>query len=209
MIGIILADPNELKSIGWKHHTKEKINQFDVYHFDICGESVVMFFSGIGIVNAAAATQQLISTFKPSKIINFGAVGGYGKDLALYDVIIPKKIYFHDVYTPWYKNGQTPGEKEFYENLLHTNETNLASGNSFITNEETIKKISQEFNVSIFDMECAAIFQVAHKNNVPCFTLKVISDIIGKNLETVEAINQRIEKAGKIASNEVIKYISR
>lgn len=207
MIGIVLADPNELKSIEWKIEKEETINQFKIYHFVINDKKVVLIFSGIGIVNAAAATQQLINSFKITKIINFGAVGGYGNDINVYDLIIPKRIYFHDVFTPWYPKGQTPGEKEWYDNLENNSNYNLASGNSFVSNIDDIKEINKNYNAAIFDMEAAAVFQIAHKNNLPCLAVKVISDIVGTNNIPVEDINTRIKNAGKKASIEVVKYI--
>ncbi len=205
MIGILIADSNEINSFPFKIKEQKQINQFN---FTVFENDVVAIHSGIGIANAAAATQELISSFLVSEIINYGAVGA-NKHLNVYDIVTPAKIFFHDVVTPWYKRGQTPGEKEFYTNALSSyKNNNLASGSSFVTNKEDIKSIKVELDVDIFDMETAAIAQIADKNNIPLKVIKVVSDSIGHtDTSKVEDINTRIEKAGKIAFEEMLKQI--
>jgi len=57
-------------------------------------------------------------------------------------------------------------------------------------------------------METAGIAQIADKNNVPLFVIKVVSDSIGHtDASKVEDINIRIQKAGQIAFDEMIKKI--
>lgn len=205
MIGILIADENEINSFPFEIKEKKKINQFN---FTIFNNDVVAVHSGIGIANAAAATQELISSFNVKEIINYGAVGA-NKNLHIYDIVTPEKIFFHDVTTPWYKRGQTPGEKEYYKNALSSkNNNNLASGSSFVTDHEEIQSIKEELDADIFDMETAAIAQIADKNNVPLKVIKVVSDSIGStDPSCVENINLRIQRAGKIAFNEMLKQI--
>ncbi len=203
MIGILVADPNEINDFPFAVLETKEINQFKFSIF----KNFVAVHSGIGIANAAAATQELISSFNVTEIINYGAVGGNSK-VKLYDIITPEKIFFHDVVTPWYKRGQTPGEKEFFTNSLSTDKNNnLASGSSFIDNAEMMESISTELNVDIFDMETAGIAQIAEKNNVKLSVIKVVSDSIGITETNVENINDRIKNAGKIAFDEMLKKL--
>ena len=205
MIGIIIADENEINHFPFKVKEIKKINQFK---FTIYDNNIVSVHSGIGIANAAAATQELISTFKIKEIINYGAIGA-SDNLKIYGVITPAKIYYHDVITPWYPRGKTPGEKEFYKNTIFSkNNNNLASGSSFISNKKYISDLKNDLDVDIFDMETAGIAQIANKNNVKIVILKVVSDLVG-NTQTnnLEDINIRITKAGKIAFTKVIEYL--
>lgn len=205
MIGVLVADSNELNQFPFNLKETKKINQFTFWVFD---NNVVAVHSGIGIANAAAATQELISSFKVKEIINYGAVGG-NKHVNVYDVVTPARIFFHDVITPWYKRGQTPGEKEFFTNAISSEKNNnLASGSSFVTGRELIKGIKAEIDCDIFDMETAAIAQIADKNNVPLSVIKCVSDSIGHTDASVLGdINVRIAKAGKIAFDKAIELI--
>lgn len=205
MIGVLVADKNELNQFPFNLKETKVINQFTFWVFD---NGVVAVHSGIGIANAAAATQEIISSFKVKELINYGAVGG-NKHVNVYDVVTPAKIFFHDVITPWYKRGQTPGEKEFFVNATGSSRNNnLASGSSFVTDKEAIKGIKAEIDCDIFDMETAAMAQIADKNNVPLSVIKCVSDSIGHtDASVLDDINTRIANAGKIAFDKAIELI--
>lgn len=204
--GIVVADKNEINKFNFPLIEQKKINQFNFNTYLINGNHVTVVHSGIGIVNAAAATQELISSFKVSKIFSYGAVGG-DDTTHVYDLIIPNKIYFYDVKTPWYDFGQTPGEQKFYNNDLKGINKNLASGNSFLSSKAEIFNIKTHIDVHIFDMETAAIAQVAYKNKVKIAIIKCVSDVIGKTVPELEDINFRITKAGQSAFEELLKHL--
>lgn len=206
MIGIIVADKHELNKFEFPLIEKKTINQFEYSTYEINHKQVVVVHSGIGIVNAAAATQALINNFDIKEIISYGAVGG-DTTTDVYEIVIPNKIYFYDVKTPWYAFGQTPGEKEYYQNALEGSDKNLASGNSFLYDQDEIANIQNQIKVHIFDMETAAIAQIASKNNVPIKVVKCVSDVIGSTEVELENINDRITKAGKLAFHYTIKLI--
>lgn len=199
MIGIIVADPNEIHSLGQKPTKTVKAQQFTIEEYTINGKQIAIIFSGIGIANSAAATQAIIA-YGATELINYGAVGAIkNDDIKVYDLVAPKTITYHDVITPWYQRGQTPGEEASFTNALvdsKIKDYNLASGSSFVFDEQEMIKISKEMNVHIFDMECAAIAQIAHKNNIELKVIKCISDVVGDNNVAVEDINNRIKNAG-------------
>ena len=88
MIGILIADINELKSIEY-----DSIEKVGNYELRIKGDKVYLH-SGIGIANAAAATQKLID-YGVTELWNYGSVGAY-KDHEVYEIVIPEKILYHD-----------------------------------------------------------------------------------------------------------------
>ena len=47
-------------------------------------------------MNAAAATQKLIDTYKPDRIINTGVAGGVANDIELGEIVIASKLAYHD-----------------------------------------------------------------------------------------------------------------
>ncbi|MGL5732646.1 MAG: hypothetical protein ACRCXE_01075 [Metamycoplasmataceae bacterium] len=203
--GLIIADPNEIHESELKFKKESKIGSSTFIHYQWNDIEIIAVESGIGIVNAAMMTQKLIDNFRVEKILNYGAVGGTNK-VKLFDVIIPKRFYFHDVQTPWYPRGQTPGEKEFYENAFKiTDNINIASGNSFIDTKEEINNINKELKVDLFDMESCAIAQVSYKNKLPFYSVKGVSDIINvTDSNDKKNINENIAKASKKSFDKLI-----
>lgn len=206
--GLIIADPNEIHESELKFIKKTKIEISTFFHYKWNDVEIIAIESGIGIVNASMVTQKLIDIYRVQNILNYGAVGGTD-NVKLFDVIIPRKFYFHDVETPWYPRGQTPGEKPFYLNSFRkTDNINIASGNSFIYKEKQLKEIQQELNVELFDMESCAIAQVCNKNKIPFFSIKGVSDIISntKYLEK-EEINKNISISSKKSFDKLISLL--
>ncbi|KAF3961797.1 hypothetical protein CMV_013616 [Castanea mollissima] len=58
----------------------------------IHGEKVIYVRCGVGMVNAAAATQQMLDLFDIKGIIHFGIAGNANDSLSIGDVIIPKQF---------------------------------------------------------------------------------------------------------------------
>ncbi|MGL4342971.1 MAG: hypothetical protein ACRCRZ_00160 [Metamycoplasmataceae bacterium] len=198
--GLIIADSNELHKINLNFIKKEK--EFSFYEWN--EKILVVAFSGIGLINAAAMTQKIIDLFNPNLILNYGAVGGSEK-LKIFDLVIPKYIYCHDARTPWYPKGTIPNEDSYYENIFWNNNYNLSSGNSFISTKKDVAEINQFYSSDIFDMETFAIAAIAKKNNKKFLTIKCISDVIGNTNIDIETINQNINKASLKAFNYLIK----
>ncbi len=210
MIGIIIADENEINKIRWNEldNRKEAGFNFKIYEFN--NQKIVVAHSGIGVVKSAACAQQMIHSFGVKTIFNYGAVGA-DESHKVYDLVIPNKVYFHDVVTPWYPRGQVPGEVGFYinswRNIPQYKNSNLATGMKFINNKEELSEIKKDLNIGIVDMETAGIMQIAFNNDVEVFIIKCVSDIIGRDSSSLGDINMRISEAGKRAFEEVIKKI--
>ncbi|MGL5205429.1 MAG: hypothetical protein ACRC7B_00745 [Metamycoplasmataceae bacterium] len=203
--GLIIADPNEIHESVLKFKKESIIGTSAFLHYQWNNIEIVVVESGIGIVNAAMITQKLIDNFNVERILNYGAVGGTN-NVELFDVIIPRKFYFHDVKTPWYPRGQTPGEREFWDNAFeNTHNINIASGNSFINRIEEIENIKKDLNVDLFDMESCAIAQVSYKNRLPFYCVKGVSDIINvTDSNDRQNINENIAKASKKSFDKLI-----
>ncbi len=208
-IGLVIADDHEIQSMNEFVFIKKHQNKFIVDEYEFKNKKVFVINSRIGLVNATIATQYLIDIFKVNQIWNYGAVGSTGK-YNQFDVVIPERFYFYDVITPWYKRGQTPGEKEYYLNsLLSNEEANIASGNSFIDNKEYIDELNKELDIHLIDMESAAIAQTCDKNNIPFYCVKAISDVIGSSNTNKIDINEAINKSSKLAFLKMIDKIEK
>lgn len=202
MIGIVVADLNEFTNIETQKMNKVNYNCFTFYHND----KYVFVNSGIGIAQAAAATQALIDKYNPRKIINFGAVGA-SKKHKINEIIIPEKIYYYDVITPWYDFGQVPHQPKFFTNSFENTKYNLGTGMQFLVNEKQISKIAEKIDVTVFDMECAAIAQITHNHKIPFYVIKIVSDIIGNNDLSLEKTNSQIEKTSQILYKKTMQLI--
>lgn len=211
-IGFVIADPNEIHEIKeFNFINKCSQGSFEVEEYFYNQISIFVIYSGIGLVNASIATQHLIDVYKVNQIWNYGAVGSSNK-FNLFDVVIPLRFYYYDVKTPWYPDGQTPGEKEYFLNSLVGDfeyVANIGSGQSFLDSLDKINEIQKSLPLDIFDMESTAIAQTCSRNKVNFYCVKAVSDVIGKNCaKDVDEINSNIKKSSKFALSCIIKLIN-
>ena len=61
-------------------------------------DRVILQKSGIGKVNAALQTAEMIRQYKPDCIISSGCAGGNGDDINVQDVVVSTQLAYHDVY---------------------------------------------------------------------------------------------------------------
>ena len=61
-------------------------------------DQVILQKSGIGKVNAAIQTVEMIRQYKPDCIISTGCAGGNGDDINVQDVVVSTQLAYHDVY---------------------------------------------------------------------------------------------------------------
>jgi adenosylhomocysteine nucleosidase len=76
-------------------HTVERHGPWRVDWYSLSGEDVAAVTSGIGMANAAAATEFLNQTMMPERIINFGSAGAHRRDLVPGDVVIASELINH------------------------------------------------------------------------------------------------------------------
>ena len=192
-IGIIVTMESEAKII-------ESLGLDDKY-------SIKTVVAGIGKVNAAIATERLISEFGPHLIISFGHSGGITSEFSniveLHDIVVATTSKYHDV---WCGEGETLGQvqgfpKEFnckvsapvvklaqkaqsiYEdsNIVYGC---VATGDKFIIKDE-LEFIKENFpEVIAVDMESTSVAQTCFMNNVDFAAVRIVSDIIGSDSQT-------------------------
>lgn len=175
---------------GWK---KLKEN---VYEFNNGKLQVITQIMGVGKVNAAYQTADVINEHQPDLIINVGYAGGLIKEAKKGDVAIGKE-YVQVDFIP-YLNENRPEvadspsdfiaqlEKKAKELDIPTFTGKIATGDFFLHSTEQKKRIIAEFNPIAFDMESAAVGQVTTKKNIPFIALRTFSDLADDN--AVEAI---------------------
>ena len=191
-IGIVIAIARELKSFLESDFEIETIkkNNREIYKTLVNGNEVYAVKSGYGEIDAAAATQLLITAFDCDVILNFGVTGALDRALKVDDLFVVTKALNHDYdvspidpvkphqyeefsdeFIPLDK-GLVDFAKSLYPNLK---EASVASGDRFVV--ETSDKINLgNLGCNICDMEIAAIARICFLNGVRCLSIKCISD---------------------------------
>lgn len=141
---------------------------------------VKVVLTGVGKVNAASKLTEAILTYKVDKILNVGFAGASG-NFNVGDVVYVKRAMYHDFDLTLfgYQKGQVPGYPSFFTtderwgNIDHYafKSADLYTGDYF--------KTDQQDTSCLYDMEGTALFQVAHRFNIPILSIKVVSDLIG------------------------------
>lgn len=177
---------NKIAEIGDVQFHKGRIGAHDI--------SVAQ--CGIGKVNAALRTWQLIEALKPDMVINSGVAGGLDEKMKIGDILVADRITYHDVWCgPGTITGQADGcplyfspretELDVLKNMPGSQDKRmkfglLCSGDIFISKPEEVSIIKSKFpDAMACDMESAAIAQACMKRNVPFVVIRVMSDMPG------------------------------
>ncbi len=189
-IGIIFAMNKELElfAAAVSNFTKEKGKNHIFYHGILENCELFAVVSGIGKVNAALCTADLIETFAPDFILNIGISGGLCNKLHIGEYIIGSDIVYHDV---WCGEPNAYGQIQEFPVQYHSaaelccklsdyQQGLICCGDKFITQSDELASISRHFPTALaVDMESAAIAQTCHIYNKPLLCLRQISDIPG------------------------------
>ena len=197
-IGIIGAMDIEIKSLVEKLENKRTraIAGVEYNEGSLAGHEVVIARSGVGKVNAAICTQNMITLFGAEAIINTGVAGSLNASIDIGDIVLSTDVVHHDVDAAvfGYAKGQIPQMKEFSftadENLraaaqriccavnpdIHVFQGRICSGDQFVSDRELKDKIADTFGGMAVEMEGASIGQTAFLNGVPFLIVRAISD---------------------------------
>lgn len=157
------------------------------------GVELAIAKSGIGKVNAALATEAIISSFHPDIVVSTGVAGGTGSDAGILDVVVADRLAYHDV---WCGPGTEPcvadGFGPFFtppadildlpclaprEGLTHGL---ICSGDMFISRPEEVAEIRRKHpDVKAVEMESTAIAHACAIAGIPMIAVRVVSDTPG------------------------------
>ena len=160
-------------------------------------DQVILQKSGIGKVNAAIQTVEMIRQFHPDCIISTGCAGGNGDDINVQDVVVSTQLAYHDVYCgeaighsvygqvqglpPRFDADPSLLEKALSLSLLKGVKVHpglIVTGDWFVDTKDKMREIVGHFpEAKAVDMESCAIAQTCYINKVPFISFRVISDI--------------------------------
>lgn len=145
---------------------------------------------GIGKVNAAALSTEIILSSRPDCMISTGCAGGLREDVHLMEVVAASQTCYHDV---WCGEPNAPGQVQGMPLRFDADKRLLSraqalpgvraglvcTGDCFCTEASDIQSIASAFPDALaVDMESASIAQVCHIYGVPFLSLRVISDSV-------------------------------
>lgn len=156
---------------------------------------IVTVQCGIGLVNAALATQLMISFYGVDCVLNPGVAGGLSKELNVCDVVVSRSAAYWDFDAEQLMTG-FPYLKErcFYADealgrrcMEHCADAvapnrlvlgRVVSGQRFVDDFETKKRLRDVFSADCVEMEGAAIAHACALANTPFLILRSISDAL-------------------------------
>lgn len=128
-----------------------------------------VFFTGIGKVNAALTTAELVERYKPNRIINFGTAGGITVGPGLHQVT---KFVQRDMQC--FKLGALPGQTPYESGGvvldIGGNGLTCSTGDNFVTDPNL------EIPADLVDMESYAIAKICNRKGIEFVCYKFVSD---------------------------------
>lgn len=167
-------------------HEWKKI-QSDIYENTLKNLQIITKVLGIGKVNAAYQTADLITEHQPDLIINIGYAGGLTEGAKTGDVAIGKE-YVQVDFIPYIEINrlhinESPKkliellEKTATELKINTVTGKIATGDFFLHDSKQKKEITEKYHPIAFDMESGAIAQVATQKNIDFIAVRTFSDM--------------------------------
>ena len=119
-IGLMFAMDAEMNFFAaLLENPQQKTMHQRTFYTGVVGDKIITaVISGMGKVNAAICTADLINIFKADMILNIGISGGLDSSLKIGDFVVGTDIVYHDV---WCGNpnkyGQVQGLPEMYHSV--------------------------------------------------------------------------------------------
>ncbi len=226
IIGAMQVEVDDLKNEMTSVKTKNA-GGLEFFEGKLDETDVVIVRSGIGKVNAALCAQRLILEFGCTHIINTGIAGAMASGLTTLDFVVSSDAVYHDMDAVYfgYKIGQIPQmdvfsfkadqqmiekAKEVFGTLEESKEHKIvegriATGDQFIADSVTKKKIADNFEPACVEMEGTAIAHTCHVNKIPFVIIRCMSDTADDGSKQKYDFNETV--AAKMSAHLVEKLI--
>lgn len=165
-------------------------------HGTLGNNEIILWQCGVGKVNAAVGTIELIHKHQPDCIISTGLAGGIDDSLHVMDVVVGTKMVYHDVDCGSnFERGQMMGMPTWFysdDNLVRKSLSLdgmegmrivgglMCTGDQFITSRQEQSVIKAHFPEGLAcEMESASIAHVCYLKKIPFLAARVVSDTPG------------------------------
>jgi adenosylhomocysteine nucleosidase len=227
-IGIIVAMRSELEKLAGMMIAPEakKIGAHEFTSGKLAGKDVILACCGVGKVNAAACTAEMIMHYAPAVIINTGVAGGLACGMRVGDIVVADGAVEHDLdYGElgdergmiFFPDGRTEkllaADKKTADTLylaaqkakLCVHRGTVASGDIFVSDSKIKQNIVDNFNAAACEMEGAAIAHVCRLFGTPFGILRSISD--SANEDSGVDFPTFVKIAADNAASVIINYL--
>lgn len=171
---------------------QDSISGVLIRQIELDGNTVYLATSGVGEVRAALAVQLLKDLFDVEAVLNFGFVGALDPSLKIGELTIAERVCHYQFDLSAIDNtliGQYDGKQDRYFYLdsalivkvlnavgVSMRRVSVASADKFVASKEDKKRLYEEFDCDICEMELAALAIACERNNLPLLSIKVVSD---------------------------------
>lgn len=190
-IGVLGAMPKEVELLTERLEWVEqrRIAGVEFVSGEMGKKRVTLCCAGMGKVNAAVAAQLLITVFGAKALIFSGIAGNMSTKIGVGDMVISSEAVYHDAELPMIAQSYPflsayPADAGMIKAAQESCEENgvrhlvgrIATGDLFIGDSETKRRIEAACHPACVEMEGAAVAQVAAKNDIPFVILRTMSD---------------------------------
>jgi adenosylhomocysteine nucleosidase len=187
--------------------------RLSIWEGDVEGTPVVLVVTGVGKVAAALAAQFACDVFHPRAAIVFGLAGATASDLPPGQLIVASGAVQHDMDArpltdakgtiPSLGIAVLPADPTWSEKLGQATENPriglILTGDQIVTSREVRDRLMRDFPEGVcFDMETAAIAQVAVQNGIPWAALRMTSDAADESFNLDEVIGFGVKTAAAL-----------
>jgi adenosylhomocysteine nucleosidase len=194
--------------------------QLAVWEGALEGTPVVLVITGVGKVSAAAAAQFTCDTFAPRSLLVVGLAGATDSDGQRGQLVVASGALQHDVdarpftaakgVIPSLGKSMFAADPILSEKLRSATESVVGNpriirsgvvltGDQIVTSRAVRDGLLAEFSDgACFDMETAAVAQVAHQNGIPWAALRMISDSADETFNLEEVLGFGIRTAADL-----------
>ena len=222
VIGAMKAETNALKA-ALQDAVTETVSGVDFVKGRFGNTELVVAQCGVGKVFAALCTQTMIQRYQPDCVMNIGVGGSLSEQLNIADVGIARAVVQHDLDTTafgdppglvWGINVvEFPSDPALVQGLeaaaaslgVHTQVGVIASGDVFVSDAETKRRLVDTFSAIVCEMEGGAIAHVCYVNQVPFCVLRAVSDNGDEHAE--RNYSNALEMASDVALNVTMAYL--
>ena len=213
-IAVVCAMKSEAQPLidRFSNLNDESANGFQIYHGTLGKNELLICVSGVGMVNMASLVTYLSMKYSPDVFLNYGIIGGYGDIHKGSLVIVEDCININSTQFDRAPQGNgislsrarlvTFGENidnapviyKSSENLVTTALSvadtgvicgRLGSGDMWNKEYDKIMLFYNKYQVCGEDMEGYAMYQAAHRFNIPAISVKGVSnnEILGETYD--------------------------
>ena len=196
---------------------------------ELAGKPVVLILCGVGKVAAAMAAQFAIDVHHPRALVSIGLAGATDSETARGRLIVASGAVQHDVDARPLTDARGvvaglgmsvfPADTTLSDMLLRAADSTIEgpgraglglvlTGDQIITSRAARDLITAAFpEGACFDMETAAVAQVAHLNGVPWGALRVTSDSADESFDLQGVIAFGSQRAGELLEKTIVRAL--